>query len=201
MIQKARLDILDIPLDDSAAGNREDNPQEKGTERSDETSMGLLHFVINRINALIFINKFMLLSIFGGILLLGVISGLWTILSRKGTVEKQGSGISPPAASSALYSGTRLDGFVVDVKGDGGNIRVLICDLVLEPVHGQAVKGVESRIDIRQTIYRILRAREVAQLMAPEGRSALKKEIQAEMIRLLGDGKVKDVYFTRYMVL
>jgi len=192
MVRKAKLDILDIPSEEDAAGNRKDNPPDEGTS---------LHSMTSRITGWIFTNKILALSIVGGLLFLMFIAGLWMALSGKRAVEKPGGAIALPETSSAPYSGTRLDGFVVDVKDDGGNLRVLICDLVLEPVPGQAVKDLEFRIDIRQTVYRILRAREVRQLMVPEGRSVLKKEIQAEMVRLLGDGKVKDVYFTRYMIL
>jgi len=172
MVQKARLDILDIPLDDSAAGNRIENPPENGTGGTDEPPRGFLHRVINRINAWIFINKINALSIVGGLLLMIFVAGLWMILPGKGPAQKQVGSISSSAAPSDLYSGARLDGFVVDVKDDRGNIHVLVCDLVLEPIRGQSAKGIESRIDIRQTIYKILRAREVGELIAPEGRSA-----------------------------
>jgi flagellar basal body-associated protein FliL len=199
MEEHRKIDIMDIP-DSGTAGNGSSHPLKDGTGPPAVRSGGGWRLALNRINEWIFINKILTLSIVGGLLSLGIIAGLWMILPVKAPVEKQ-SGISTRADSEDRYRGIRLDGFVVDVKDDGGNIRVLICDIVLEPFQGQSVKGIESRIDIRQVIYRILQSHQVGQLMSPEGRSALKSEIKGQLVRSLGEGKVKEVYFTRYMVL
>ncbi|MBN1613651.1 MAG: flagellar basal body-associated FliL family protein [Deltaproteobacteria bacterium] len=201
MEEHPKIDSRDFPENIAAIkGGNGREPSEERRGPPAEQSCGVWRLALNRINAWIFINKIFTLSIVGGFLLLGMAVALWALLPGKGPAEKK-SGISTQAFPADRYGGARLDGFVVDVKDDGGNLRVLICDIVLEPIPGQSIKGAEARIDLRQVIYRVLQSRQVVQLISPEGRTALKHEIQGQAVRLLGEGKVKEVYFTRYTVL
>ena len=54
---------------------------------------------------------------------------------------------------------------------------------------------------VRNIIYKTIEKKLANTLMRPEGRNLLKNEINAELAGLLGDGAVKAVYFTKFMVL
>jgi len=56
-------------------------------------------------------------------------------------------------------------------------------------------------VDLRRIIYESLRSRRVESLMTSEGKNALKKEIRELLAKREGVPPIRDVYFTKFVVL
>jgi len=99
----------------------------------------------------------------------------------------------------SLKNIARLGGFVIDFEDDGGRYRVLMCDIALTLDKDGDVKSIENRVDVRSTIYKTAKRKGCALLRLPK--DLLKKEINTELNNLLGEGTVKTIYFTEFVIL
>jgi len=93
-----------------------------------------------------------------------------------------------------------LEGFVVDVRDGEGNIRILLCGLALE-MEGVQPTSANTGAEIRLAVYEALRSSNVETLMTSDGKNGLKKEIAETLAKKFGGAGIRDVYFTKFVVL
>ena len=133
------------------------------------------------------ISVFLLLSVTG--------TSVWIYL------KIQNAGVSKEKVSVVLEAANieRFDDFVISMKDDHGNYRVLICDIALEL--SKDAKISESRVNIRRTIYKAAKKKRIDQVMTHNFRKTLKKAIKFELNNYLGEKIIKQVYFTRFVLM
>jgi flagellar basal body-associated protein FliL len=201
MAKKAKLDVLDITINE----NREGEPQDEEvlhTESDEKPIDGVLPKLMK------WIRRPLAWILLVSVVVLGSITGvLIHFLHREEVkapiVQKQKADQQIPAQSMKTMQPapqiTLFEGFVIDQKDDKGNIRMVFCDVALEQENTKVASTLNGeRLDVRNVIHMTLR-REVAS-EGPEGRIRLKAELIKEINTLLGDRVVNNVYFTRYEV-
>ena len=91
-----------------------------------------------------------------------------------------------------------LDSFVIDLRDEQGNYRVLVCEISI--VMNQDKKNSASKVEMRNKAYNALKNKGKDVLTSSKAYSAIKKELRDELDGLLGGG-VKEVYFTKFILL
>ena len=85
--------------------------------------------------------------------------------------------------------------FIVYLKDDHRKNRVLTCDVVIEL--NQGMKLPQKRIELRKIIYNTLK--KLSGL--PETKRGLKEKIKSSLNNFMDDEIIKDVYFTKFVLL
>ncbi|MCX5854683.1 MAG: flagellar basal body-associated FliL family protein [Deltaproteobacteria bacterium] len=200
MARKAKLDILDISLDEKAEGplnaeTAQDNDVISGEEQTDEKfSSRLRAWVRKPAFRIIMISSAVIGSIIG--------VSIWSYYGQDVNAPVAQVNQGESAASVASTGKVAFfEGFVVDLKDEKGDIRIAFCDIALELENSQVADTVGNRGDVRNVIYTILKRKKVEALLLPEARNRLKTEWKNELNRLFGQTLVKEVYFSRFEVI
>ncbi|MBW2569457.1 MAG: flagellar basal body-associated FliL family protein [Deltaproteobacteria bacterium] len=85
--------------------------------------------------------------------------------------------------------------FIVYLKDDRGKDRVLICDVVVEL--NQKMELSQKKIELRKNIYNTLKKLSGFSEIKRE----LKEEIKSSLNKFMDDEIIKDVYFTKFVLL
>ncbi len=91
--------------------------------------------------------------------------------------------------------------FIIDLKDRTGKSKILMCDVVFDVSDSVKIAELENRSDIRNIIYSTTTAKNAVVLRSIEERKRLKQEMMQELNKILGDGIVKSVYFTNYVIM
>lgn len=91
--------------------------------------------------------------------------------------------------------------FMIDLKDAQGKSHVLFCDLAFEIAGTGQNERAEKITLIRGAIIKAAQARSVVALRSVEERKKLKKDFATALDGILGDGSVRDVYFTNYLII
>jgi len=91
-----------------------------------------------------------------------------------------------------------LDSFVIDLRDEHGNYRVLVCEIAI--VVNKDKKISANKVEMRNMAYNALKKKGKYVLTSSKAYSAIKKELRDELDGLLGGG-VKEVYFTKFILL
>jgi flagellar basal body-associated protein FliL len=91
--------------------------------------------------------------------------------------------------------------FIIDLKDKTGKSRILMCDVVFDVSEAAGNAELENREDIRNLIYQTLTGRNAVVLRSLEERNKLKKELMQQAGNVLGEGIVKNIYFTSYIIM
>lgn len=201
MAKKAKLDILEITIDEKSEDKLSDDItlEEKEDKVSNEKRAGadILSKVKGWVRKPLF--WIMLISVVMLGLIAGIFIGLYEGIDERGPVEQKKravTGIPAPAEGMALF-----EGFVIDQKDEKGNIWIVFCDVALELEKPRTAQAIDSdRVDVRNVIYILLKKETVKEGLSPEGRSHLKERLKNELNNLFGENLVKNIYFTRYEV-
>jgi len=103
------------------------------------------------------------------------------------------------AAVSTVHEAVFPD-FSIDLKDSQGRYRFLQCDVTLE--FQSAVELTEDRkVEIRKVIYLSAKKKGPELIRVPDSGDRFKKEIRDELRDLLGEGTLKDIYITRYVMI
>jgi flagellar FliL protein len=125
--------------------------------------------------------------------------------------DSHGAGTEQPSeASSAAHMGGEpitevglmfpLDGFTVNLLSESGR-RYLKCEINLEMGGEELSPELEVKKPIfRDIIIRILSSKSLEEISTVKGKEKLKEQIVNELNLRLKDGKVKNVYFTDFVV-
>ena len=91
-----------------------------------------------------------------------------------------------------------LNDFLVDFKDEHGHYRVLVCDIAIMMNPDKKILGNKS--ELRKKAYNALKNKSTHVLTSPRAYNTIKKEIRDELNGLLGGG-IKEIYFTKFMIL
>ena len=199
MAKKAKLDILEITIDEKSEGTLNDIILEKKEdEGSDEKQTSA--DILSKIKEWVRKPLFWIILISVGLLCL--IAGVFIILhegidERVPVEQKKQTVLGIPATAEGKKA--LFEGFVVDQKDEKGNLWIVFCDVVLELDEPKTAKEVDSdRVDVRNVIYTLLKKETVKEGLSPEGRNRLKERLKSELNDLFGENLVKNIYITRY---
>jgi flagellar basal body-associated protein FliL len=91
--------------------------------------------------------------------------------------------------------------FVIDLKDTSGKSKILVCDVAIDISENQNVAKLVNNKDVRKIIYLTAKGKSAVALKSLEERKRLKIEIGKELEKILGEGIVKNVYFTNYIIM
>lgn len=208
MIRKAKLDVLenlpDIDLTDATI------PIEEHQELPLSVTSGKWAF-----------NKLIMISLPAVIVVLVITCVMWfylarpddTITKRSGTrtgtsiamSEKKSRATETASATAAIepakVNSVCFKDFIIDLKDKTGKSKILMCDFVFDIGEEENIAGLENREDIRSLIYQTTKGRSAIALRSIEERKKLKKELLQELNKMLGDGFIKNIYVTNYVIM
>lgn len=103
--------------------------------------------------------------------------------------------------NQANENNVNLEDFIIDLKDKNGKSKILKCDFVLELNTAQDIAELTNKEEIRNIIYQTTTGKNSSVLKIAEERIKLKKELIQELNKMLGDGFVKKIYFTNYLIM
>lgn len=115
--------------------------------------------------------------------------------------EGAASAATGASAGQAKTNGIYFNDFIIDLKDKTGKTRILMCDVAFDIGEAGSIAELENREDIRALIYQTLTGRNAVVLRSLEERKQLKKELMQQADNVLGAGIVKNIYFTRYVIM
>lgn len=89
----------------------------------------------------------------------------------------------------------RFNDFIVRLKGDRREDRILVCSVVMQLNRGMRLP--EERARLRRIIYETLKALPGV----PQIRKGLREEIKTRLNAFMGGERVKNIYFTTFVLL
>jgi flagellar basal body-associated protein FliL len=105
--------------------------------------------------------------------------------------------IAEPEKANIVY----CKDFIIDLKDKNGRSKILLFDLAFDLNEEKIAAELESRKDVRSIIYLAAKGRSAVALRSVEERKKLKTELSQELNKILGEGSVKNVYFTNYVIM
>ena len=100
-----------------------------------------------------------------------------------------------PAAREAVFAD-----FSIDLKDAQGRYRFLQCDVTLE-FQSEVTLTEDRKVEIRKIIYMSAKKKGPELIRVSDSGERFKKEMRGELRDLLGEGALKDVYITRYVLI
>jgi flagellar basal body-associated protein FliL len=91
-----------------------------------------------------------------------------------------------------------LDNFIIDLTDEQGHYRVLVCDITIVMNPDKNISA--NKLETRNKAYDALKNKGKYALISSKSYSIVRKEMRDELDRLLGGG-IKEVYFTKFMLL
>ncbi|PKN77299.1 MAG: hypothetical protein CVU52_01095 [Deltaproteobacteria bacterium HGW-Deltaproteobacteria-10] len=164
-------------------------------------------------------NKLLLIAAPALIVVLVITGVLWFYLSRPDPeVAKLKSGppvtaieqkkpvqdeviVTKAAIEPVKVNTVQFKDFIIDLKDKTGKSKILMCDVVVDVSDSVKIAELENRSDIRNIIYSTATVKNAVVLRSIEERKRLKQEMLQELNKMLGDGIVKSVYFTNYVIM
>jgi flagellar basal body-associated protein FliL len=212
MVQKAKLDVLenlpDIEMMDLITPNEE---HEEFSELPLPVYRGKWA-----------LNKLVLIAAPAVIVVLVITGVLWSYLTRTDNTVTKLQSVSPAVSPAAIIEKTPqgagttsaqaaiepvkvnkayFKDFIIDLKDKTGKCKILMCDVVFEVSEAGNIAELENREDIRNMIYQTATGKNAVVLRSIEERKKLKNELLQEANKMLGDGIIKNVYFTNYVIM
>jgi len=90
--------------------------------------------------------------------------------------------------------------FSIDLKDAQGRYRFLQCDVTLE-FQSEVTLTEDRKVEIRKIIYMSAKKKGPELIRVSDSGERFKKEMRGELRDLLGEGALKDVYITRYVLI
>jgi flagellar basal body-associated protein FliL len=183
MAQKAKLDILDIPLGNPTQPEGPPGPVSQDKEPEGAKRNG------HR-------DRRMLVGGLGAVAVLTAVVAwvLWSPFDQRmppGKAALIAAGV--PASSAATASA--VEDFYVDVLDASGKPRLAVVSLVLDPVDPRVLPQMNGT-EVRKTVHAILSGKTAEALRAPREREGLRKEIAGSINQVLKREAVRTVWFS-----
>lgn len=206
MVKKAKIDLLDIDINEDNGAAHRDGPRKNAVpddhedRAADEEKSGRINILL-RLLRIAKLKTYIILIISIGLIM--VAGGLiWWLHDG---AQKQESKIKESERLKKVIPADEkmvsFDNFVVDVRDQKGERRIAFCDIVIELEKPQTAGAAGERVDVRSAIHAVLKNKQVADGLSPEGRALIKIELTKELDRLLGERAVKNIYITRFEVI
>lgn len=136
-------------------------------------------------------------GIFGVILIIGISYFVAQYVQEKSYQREQDIVVAPPPAPLAHFD---LESFSVTTKDAEPHFAKLTVSLGYEDSIELNTELVKRRVQIRHLINIILRGKRYEDLDSVEDSIALSEEIKAQVNVVLISGKIKEVYFSEFVV-
>ncbi len=184
MAQKAKLDILDIPLD--KVPQPEKPPADlPGKEVPAAPPKRAWHK-----------NRLVLAGGLGALAALLTAAGLF-LWHLQGPREPSGKAalVAAGVPAASVSNAAVLQEFYLDVRDAAGKPRLAVVGVVLEPADPAALPDM-NRADVRKAVHAILSGKTAEGLRAPKEREALRKEVAEGVNQALGRAVVRAAWFS-----
>ena len=133
------------------------------------------------------------------VVLIAAASVSYVLFKQKEAEQAAAEQKNRTAAVSTVHEAVFPD-FSIDLKDAQGRYRFLQCDVTLE--FQSAVELTEDRkVEIRKVIYLSAKKKGPELIRVPDSGDRFKKEMREELRDLLGEGTLKDIYITRYVLI
>ena len=129
------------------------------------------------------------------------LAGTRAAMIEKKRLQSAGAIITQTAIVPVKVNNAHFKDFIIDLKDKTGKSRILMCDVVFDVSEAGNIAELENREDIRNLIYQTVTGRNAVVLRSLEERKQLKKELLQEASKILGEGIVKNIYFTNYVIM
>ena len=90
--------------------------------------------------------------------------------------------------------------FSIDLKDTQGRYRFLLCDVTIE-FQSEVTLTEDRKVEIRKIIYMSAKKKGPELIRVSDSGERFKKEMRSELRDLLGEGALKDIYITRYVLI
>ena len=90
--------------------------------------------------------------------------------------------------------------FSIDLKDAQGRYRFLLCDVTIE-FQSEVTLTEDRKVEIRKIIYMSAKKKGTELIRVSDSGERFKKEMRSELRDLLGEGALKDIYITRYVLI
>ena len=90
--------------------------------------------------------------------------------------------------------------FSIDLKDAQGRYRFLQCDVTIE-FQSEVTLTEDRKVEIRKIIYMSAKKKGTELIRVSDSGERFKKEMRNELRDLLGEGALKDIYITRYVLI
>jgi flagellar basal body-associated protein FliL len=185
MTKKVTLDTLDI---EEPSVSLPDEPAE--IEIEDKQPVRWFASMWLRVSC---IALFMLFCIIG--------ISYWWISSKNTVTSTSVQKVLSPAPSRGNQNIGYVNDFFIPLKPDKTNQRIMMFDLVFELNTEKRGLFMGNMVRIRSSIYQMVSKKTANVILSPGSMNLLRDEIMTELENYLGKGTIKNIYFTRYIVL
>jgi flagellar basal body-associated protein FliL len=125
----------------------------------------------------------------------------WWISSKKPVPPASVQMVLGPSSFRGSQNVEFMNDFFIPLKVDKKDQRIMMFDLAFELNTGQQVLFMGNMVRIRSSIYQMVSNKTVNVALSPGSMNLLRDEITTELEKYLGKGTIKNIYFTRYIVL
>jgi flagellar basal body-associated protein FliL len=186
MAKKVTLDTLDI---EETSVSLRDEPAEIKTEE-DKPRVRWFDSIWLRVSCIAFLILFCIISL-----------SYWWISSKKPVPPASVQKVIGPAPFRGTQNIECVNDFYIPLKAEKEDQRIMMFDLAFELNTGKQDLLMGNMVRIRSSIYQIVSKKTVNVALSPGGMNLLRDEIMTELENYLGKGSIKNIYFTRYIVL
>jgi len=114
---------------------------------------------------------------------------------RVAAEQKNQAASEVPVVREAVFAD-----FSIDLKDAQGRYRFLQCDVTIE-FQSEVTLTEDRKVEIRKIIYLSAKKKGTELIRVSDSGERFKKEMRGELRDLLGEGALKDVYITRYVLI
>jgi len=115
--------------------------------------------------------------------------------ARLAAEQKSLAASTVPVVREAVFAD-----FSIDLKDAQGRYRFLLCDVTIE-FQSEVSLTEDRKVEIRKIIYMSAKKKGTALIRVSDSGERFKKEMRSELRDLLGEGALKDIYITRYVLI
>jgi flagellar basal body-associated protein FliL len=135
-----------------------------------------------------------------GVVLVAAASVPYVMFEQKETEQASADRKKQAAAAVPTVHEAVFPDFSIDLKDAQGRYRFLLCDVTLE--FQSAVELTEDRkVEIRKVIYLSAKTKGTELIRVSDSGDRFKREIREELRAILGEGTLKEIYITRYVLI
>ena len=114
---------------------------------------------------------------------------------RVAAEQKNQAASAVPVVREAVFAD-----FSIDLKDAQGRYRFLQCDVTIE-FQSEVTLTEDRKVEIRKIIYMSAKKKGPELIRVSNSGERFKKEMRDELRDLLGEGALKDIYITRYVLI
>jgi flagellar basal body-associated protein FliL len=114
---------------------------------------------------------------------------------RVAAAQKNQAASAVPVVREAVFAD-----FSIDLKDAQGRYRFLQCDVTIE-FQSEVTLTEDRKVEIRKIIYMSAKKKGPELIRVSNSGDRFKKEMRDELRDLLGEGALKDIYITRYVLI